>query len=265
MLLQYQRDCDLSKYIELENMTSPEIADAIAQGMNTVVFGIGSIEQHGPCLPVLTDTAIANKLAYLVARNLDNALKGPTIVMGCSDPHMGFSGTISLRKETLQNLILDYCTSLVQHGFRRIIILPTHGGNFGPLVDIKDDLEKINPEVQIFAYTDLHEFLDILHKTSVGLGISKEESGAHAGEFEVSQMLLAREDLVRKDKISESTGYLGEFTQKEVDVIREKGIQGLSSTGVLGSAEKASSKHGEIYFKALVSAIAKFVSNPQVG
>ncbi len=250
----------LNEDIDMENMTSPEIADAIVEGYDTVVFGIGSIEQHGPSLPILTDSAIGTKLAHLVAQRLGNALKGPTIMMGCSDPHMGFAGTISLRKETLQSIILDYCTSLVQHGFRRIIILPTHGGNFGPLEDIKEELDKIKPGVQIFAFTDLHEYLAILHKTSEKLGVSKEESGAHAGEFEVSQMLVAREDLVRKNKISEATGYLGEFTQKEVEVIWEQGMEGLSPIGVIGAARKASREHGEIYFKELVSAMIEFIS-----
>ncbi|MHA1481180.1 MAG: creatininase family protein, partial [Candidatus Thorarchaeota archaeon] len=178
----------MTECFELENMTSPEIARAISQGTDTIVFGIGSIEQHGPCLPVLTDTAIGDKLTFLVARELGNALKGPTIVMGCSDPHMSFAGTISLRKETLQNIIKDYCTSLAKHGFRRIIILPTHGGNFGPLAEIEDDLQKIHPDVDIIAYTDLHGYLAILQKVGDRLGISKEATGAHAGEFEVSQM-----------------------------------------------------------------------------
>jgi creatinine amidohydrolase len=258
--LQGQRYLDLSPSIELENMTSPEIADAIGRGMDTLVFGVGSIEQHGPCLPVLTDTAIADKLAFLVARELGNALKGPTIMMGCSDPHLSFAGTISLRKETLQNLVVDYCASMARHGFRRILIIPAHGGNFGPLKEIEGDLQKTHPDVQIMAYTDLHEFIAILQRASESFGISKEESGAHAGEFEVSQMLWAREDLVKKDKISESTGYMGEFTQKEVDVIWEEGIEGLSSIGVLGSAEKANPEHGKLYFEKLVSALIEFIS-----
>ena len=242
-------------------MTSPEILDAVARGMDTLVFGIGSIEQHGPSLPILTDTAIADKLAYLVAEKLGKALKGPTIAMGCSDPHMSFPGTISLRKETLQHIIMDYCGSLSQHGFRRIIVLPTHGGNFGPLAEIKEDLATNNPDVQIIAYTDLHEFIETLQNTSIRLGVTKEESGAHAGEFEVSLMLWALEDLVRKDKFAESTGYMGEFTQKEIDILWEKGMEGLAVNGVLGSPEKASSENGEIYFNELVVCILEFITN----
>lgn len=132
-------------------MASPEIKAAIERGMNTVVFGVGSNEQHGLYLHVLTDAAIAEKLAYLVAHKLGNALKSPTINLGCSELYMKFAGTISLRKETLQNAIRDYCASLAKHGFNRIVILPTHGGNFGPLAEIKDELQKTYPNVRIIA------------------------------------------------------------------------------------------------------------------
>jgi len=241
-------------------MTSPDIRAAIERGMDTVVFGVGSNEQHGPCLPVFTDAAIADKLAYLVAKKLGNALKGPTITLGCSDHHMKFAGTISMRRETLQNVIRDYCASLANRGFRRIVILPTHGGNFGPLAEIKDELHKAHPNVQIISYTDLQEFMAILQETSAKLGVSKEESGAHAGESEVSLMLWIRGVLVRTDKIPEATGYLGKFTEKEVAKIWEQGIGALSPIGVVGSPVKASGNHGKIYLEELVSAMIEFIS-----
>lgn len=90
---------ELTENIKLEEMTSPNIKAAIERGMDTVVFAVGSNEQHGPCLPVFTDAAVAEKLAYLVAQKLGNALKGPTITLGCSDHHMKFTGTIFYEKK----------------------------------------------------------------------------------------------------------------------------------------------------------------------
>ena len=75
-------------------MTSPDIKTAIEGGMNTVVFAVGSNEQHGPCLPVSTDSILGEDLAFLVTQKLGNAFKGPTINIGCSDHHMKFAGTI---------------------------------------------------------------------------------------------------------------------------------------------------------------------------
>lgn len=245
--------------IDLEEMTSPEIGSAISSGFDTVVFAVGSNEQHGPCLPVVTDTAIGDRLASTVAMRLGNALKGPTMNIGCSEHHMRFPGTVTLRKETLQSVVKDYCDSLARHGFRRIVILPAHGGNFGPIAEIEGELQKAHPDARIVAYADLQGFVDLLHKTSERLGISKEESGAHAGESEVSMMLWTRENLVRKDKIPEAAGYLGEFTEREAAKVFEGGIGALSPIGVLGSPSKASREHGRIYFDDLASALTEYV------
>lgn len=249
----------MAEKIKLEEMTSPEIGSAIDSGLDTVVFAIGSNEQHGPCLAVSTDTILGDELAYLVTKRLGNALKGPTVNVGCSEHHMKFPGTITLRKETLQAVVKDYCSSLARHGFRRIVVLPSHGGNFGPLTEIEEELKKAHPGTKIIAYTDLQRFVEILQDTSGRLGVSKEESGAHAGESEVSMMLWAREDLVRTEKIPEATGYLGEFGEEEAEKIFEDGIGALSPIGVLGSPLKASKEHGRIYIEDLADAMVEHV------
>ena len=249
----------MAEKIKLEEMTSPEIESAIDSGLDTVVFAVGSNEQHGPCLAVSTDTVLGDELAHLVAKRLGNALKGPTVNVGCSEHHMRFPGTITLRKETLQAVVNDYCSSLARHGFRRIVVLPSHGGNFGPLAEIEEELKKAHPGAMIIAYTDLQRFVEILQRTSGRLGVSKEESGAHAGESEVSMMLWARKDFVRAEKIPEATGYLGEFGEEEAEKVFEDGIGALSPIGVLGSPRKASREHGRIYIEDLAEAMVEHV------
>jgi creatinine amidohydrolase len=249
----------LADKIKLEEMTSPEIGYAIDSGFDTLVFAVGSNEQHGPVLAVSTDATFGDELAYLVAKRLGNALKGPTVNVGCSEHHMRFPGTITLGKETLQAVIRDYCGSLARQGFRRIVVIPSHGGNFGPLAEIEEDLQKAHPDVKIVAYTDLQRFVEILQGTSGRLGVSKEESGAHAGESEVSIMLWAREDLVRMEKIPEATGYLGDFGEEEAEKVFRNGIGALSPIGVLGSPGKASREHGRIYLKDLADAIVEYI------
>ena len=240
-------------------MTSPEIKSAIDSGFDTVVFAVGSNEQHGPVLAVSTDAVLGDELAYLVAKRLGNALKGPTVNVGCSEHHMRFPGTITLGKKTLQTVIRDYCDSLARHGFRRIVVIPSHGGNFEPLAEIEEDLQKAHPGVKIVAYTDLQRFVEILQGTSGRLGVSNEASGAHAGESEVSMMMWVCEDLVRADKIPDASGYLGEFGKEEAEKIFEDGIGALSPIGVLGSPEKASKEHGRIYFEDLADAMVEYI------
>ena len=253
----------MTETIKLEELTSPDIKAAIERGMDTVIFAVGSNEQHGPCLPVGTDTIAGDALVQLTAKKLGNAFKGPTINIGCSDHHMRFAGTISLRKETLQNVIKDYCASLVQHGFRRIVIVPTHGGNFPPIAEIKEDLQKTHPNTKILAYTDLQAFIELSNEMCAKLGIPKEEAGAHAGESEVSEMLWVRGDLVKTDLIPGATGFVGEITEEAVAKVFKEGIGALSPIGVLGSPTKASAEHGKFYLEETAAALVKFISEAE--
>ena len=98
--------------IRMEDMNSYDIKEAINNGFTTAVFAIGSTEQHGHHLPTKTDTMIGDALAFRVAQELENALQAPTIRPGCSEHHMAFAGTISLRQSTLKSIIYDYVGSL---------------------------------------------------------------------------------------------------------------------------------------------------------
>lgn len=240
-------------------MTSPEIGAAIKKGYETAVFAVGSNEQHGPVLAVSTDTVLGDTIALSVAKELGNAIKFPTINTGCSEHHMMFPGTITLSKETLHMVLKDYVKSLSRHGFKRIVILPSHGGNFGPLSEIVDTLRKENPETKIIAYTDLIGFVEYLTETSEKFGISKEDSGAHAGEAEVSMMMYANPKGVRSENIPNAKGYVGVFDEAATEKIFKDGIAGLSSIGVLGDPAKATKEHGAEYFMAVTKAIIEFI------
>ncbi|MFX0116923.1 MAG: creatininase family protein, partial [Candidatus Hodarchaeota archaeon] len=172
--------------LRIDEMNWQDIREAIDQGFKTVVIGIGSTEQHGPHLPLQTDTILGDVIANKVAEQLHNALQAPTIRVGCSDHHLAFPGTISCRSTTLKAIIHDYVDSLVKHGFENIVLLPSHGGNFGPTQEAIEELQKRYPEFKIVGYTDLMGLIDFFTDLSVEFGITKEESGAHAGEWETS-------------------------------------------------------------------------------
>ncbi|MCH7475968.1 MAG: creatininase family protein, partial [Gemmatimonadetes bacterium] len=122
----------------LERLTSPQVAAALKEGKTTIVVPCGAVEQHGPHLPLFVDAEHGTRLGAEVARRLGNTLVAPTIRIGCSEHHMSFSGTISLEETTFRAVCRDYCVSLSRHGFRKICMLPTHGGNFRPLRDMRD-------------------------------------------------------------------------------------------------------------------------------
>jgi creatinine amidohydrolase len=246
--------------IDLAQMTSPEIGAAIERGYTTVVFAVGSNEQHGPCLPVSTDTVLGDALALSVAESLGDALKAPTINVGCSEHHMRFPGTITLSKETLQRVVREHVDSLSRHGFKRIVVLPSHGGNFEPLEEIGEELGRSHPGVKVVVYSDLQGFVGVLMKTSGRLGVSPEASGAHAGESEVSMMMWIKEDLVRTERIPDAGGYLGGFDEETAQRIFEHGIGALSPNGVLGDPADASGDHGRAYIEDLTSAIVEHIN-----
>lgn len=231
--------------ILLEEMTWPEVADAIESGRTTVVIAVGAVEQHGPHLPLLVDAVRGDRLAVEVARRLDDALVAPTIRIGCSEHHMGFPGTLTLRRNTLEAICLDYVVSLSRHGFDRICFVPSHGGNFGPLADMLGDLRAaVGPECRVDAYTDLVGFMEFWRA-----GISASEPdlvdrvGGHADIAETSEMLAIRPDLVRKEKAE--AGHVQHFDEALMDRIFRDGFRAVTPNGILGDARGASEELGE--------------------
>jgi creatinine amidohydrolase len=90
-------------------MTWLEVKQALEQGYRCIIFALGSIEQHGPHLPLVTDTLIGDALAVRVAEKLGRALVAPTIRPGCSEHHMSFAGSLSISNELLAALTRAYC------------------------------------------------------------------------------------------------------------------------------------------------------------
>ena len=243
------------KTIRMEDMNWPDIKEAMDKGFTTAIVGIGSTEQHGPHLPTKTDTLIGDEIAYRVASRLGKALQAKTICVGCSEHHLAFPGTISLKSSTLKMMINDYTDSLVEQGFKTIIYLPSHGGNFAHVKKAIEEQQKKYPDVKVIGYTDLMQFVDCLFNISAEFGITKEEAGAHAGENETSFILALAGELVMQDRFA--PGYLGALGEEEFKIILEKGMPALSKKGVLGDPTKASVERGEVYLEKIVEFLVK--------
>ena len=223
-------------------MTSPDVRAAIGRGWTTAVFALGATEQHGPHLPLLVDAVRGDRLAEDVARRLGRALVAPTVRVGCSEHHMAFAGTVSLRRSTLEAICIDYCVSLARHGFARICIVPSHGGNFGPLADMLDDLRSaVAPKAHVAAFTDLMAFADTWAdavEQESGLG---DRVGGHADVAESSEMLVLRPELVRADRVAAGcTDPLAEVAER---MFRD-GLHAVSPNGILGDARGMSEEIG---------------------
>ena len=177
---------------------------------------------------------------------MDKALVAPTIRVGCSEHHMSFPGTLSLRRTTLEAICLDYCVSLARHGFRTVCLVPSHGGNFGPLADMLDDLNRaVAPECRVLAYTDLAGFLEVWREGvgEVAAGL-EERVGGHADIAESSEMLTIRPDLVRRELAEE--GYMGGFSEALMERIFRDGFRSVTPNGILGDPRGMSAEIGDV-------------------
>ncbi len=248
----------MTRPVRMEEMTWPEIRAAIDDGYTTVVVGIGSTEQHGPHLPTMTDARIADDLCLRVARTLGNALQARTIDIGVSEHHLAFGGTVSLRPETLLMVLLDVVHSLARCGFERIVLLPTHGGNFDTVHRVVEQAGPDHPAVEIVGYTDLMAFSGYLNDLSAEFGVDAAASGAHAGESETSIMLALEPDLVHSDRFE--SGYLGPVGEAEAKMVFEKGMKALTANGVLGDPRTASAQKGRVYLERLAEMLAAAVA-----
>ena len=132
--------------------------------------------------------------------------------------------------------------SLSRHGFRRIVLMPTHGGNFKPLAEAVAELKPVE-NVTVVAFTDLEGLVKAAFESSSSYGVNPAQSGAHSGEWETSLMLAFRPDQVKMDNAAEGfVGKLSEVMSKVFD-----GIQNLDKQGVLGDPRPATSKAGKAY------------------
>jgi creatinine amidohydrolase len=240
--------------IYLDHLSWTDIKSEIDGGRTTVVVGFGATEEHGPHLPIGTDSFLGDAVVWSVAEKLD-AFVAPTLRIGCSVYEMSFPGTISLRAETLHAITADVVKSLTIHGFKRIILVPTHGGNCKPISDYMESHQPIDG-VDVIAFTDLRKILEMVAHDSSEMGISPAAAGSHAGEWETSLMLHLKPELVHMERAIE--GYMGELPDFEVKPFPP--LEDLHSSGIVGDARSARREAGEYYLRGWIDLVLKTIT-----
>ncbi|MBO8127042.1 MAG: creatininase family protein [Firmicutes bacterium] len=241
----------LSRDIFIEEMTWPEVKEKLEAGYDTVIVMAGSIEQHGPHLPTKMDAHSGEVLAKLFAERLGNTLVAPIIRPGCSEHHMYFPGSMTLRKEVFQDVVRDYVDNMYRHGFKKIILATTHGGNFEPMYELVPELkEKYEPKgVKIIDILDFDDFVVAQNSILEEFDLTEEEAGVHSGGSETSFLMASEPESVRTDKLAR--GYVGKFDAEFDHKLHTEGMQSVTDIGVLGDATKASKEFGEKLIDAL--------------
>lgn len=229
----------------LAEMTWPGVAEAVEAGATTVILPLGATEQHGPHLPLATDTIRAKALADRLAGRLGpGSLVAPALPFGCSDEHSGFPGLLGLGAETLARVVLDIARRLTGWGVRRLVLLSAHGGNGEALEHALALLRQELPDLEVRTNDHLETIAPALLEVARRDGISANVLGLHAGEGETSEMLHLRPDLVRLDDAT--PGFTGDM-EAVLDKLREGGMRAVTEVGVLGDPTRAEGGRGARY------------------
>jgi creatinine amidohydrolase len=181
--------------MKLERLKTTDVAALSRE--TVVVVPVASIEQHGPHLPLGTDSLIGEG----VVDALDAACGGrllvlPVLRFGCSEHHMAFAGSLTLTHETFKHAVMEFLRSMFRHGFRKFLVLNSHGGNRAVGGVIAEQASFAWPEGQVvFA-----SWFQAAAKALAPLVEGEFPSVGHACEFETSVMLLLHPDLVDMSK-----------------------------------------------------------------
>ena len=239
--------------LKLEEMTWPEVRDALGAGYTCVIVPVASIEQHGYHLAENTDTVLGEACAEMVARELGNAVVAPSVRPGISPHHMTMPGTLTLRPETFRMLLEDYVTCYIRHGFKKIVFLCSHGGNVKPCEQVAAEIGEMHPEVEIIAVADVptQEELRELERLR---GLPVATNGGHADERETAEMLSLRPELVHMERAQ--AGFCELLTPELLAQFFRDGVASLTKVGCMGDPRTAAAESGVWYRKQAAELLA---------
>lgn len=208
-----------------------------------LVVPVGSLEQHGPHLPLDTDTVMAAEVAARVAAARPGAWVTPPIAIGASGEHQHFPGTLSVGTEVLRDTVVELVRSAGAH-WSAVLIVNGHGGNANAL----DRAE------QTCRYEGRR--VAVAHVGLVGMD-------AHAGRAETSMLLHLAPHRVRLDLAE--PGDIRPLTDL-LPILRRHGVRAVSPTGVLGDPTGASETEGAALLDAVtdrvVGVLDRLVASP---
>ncbi len=212
-------------------MVSPQVAPAL------LVVPLGSTEQHGPHLPLSTDTVIAEELAARAASAVAGVTVAPVLAFGASGEHRGFAGTLSIGTEALRSVIVELGRS-ADH-FSGVVFVNGHGGNHTAVTQAIAVLQSEQRNVHAWWPRVV-------------------DGDAHAGRTETSLLMFLRPHQVRTELAEPGdTRPLGQIEAR----LREGGVASVSANGVLGDPAGASVAHGEQLMHDLVDDLVRLLNN----
>lgn len=181
----------VDKPLVLQEMSWRDVQEYLKSN-DMVIIPLGSTEQHGPHLPLGTDFYEAFEISKMISQKT-GVLVAPILFVGYSSYHSGFAGTLSLKPETMEQVIFEGVEYLIKYGFRKFMFFNYHGGN--NIVQAKL-VHRISHETEAIAIV-----------IAVGSTVMQSADGEffdwHAGKGETSIMLYLKPELVRTDRFEQ--------------------------------------------------------------
>ena len=232
----------MNQITEIKSQLEPKLRKIISSKKQIVVIPVGSIEQHGPHLPISTDSDIVTEVAKRICQK-NNYLLLPTLYYGISHEHSPFFN-LSLKETTLQRILSDLCLSLFENNIKTIFIINGHHGNDNVIKNIEKKFRKIlKNKIKVFTFSYWHYMKrDFDHagfvETSLMLAISKEV-----------KMNLAKKGLITDGMSKQEITNLGR--------IASKSFPKVTKNGVWGDPRKATKKDGKKIFLEITENLGK--------
>lgn len=226
-------------------------ADVRARGeglaRQVAVLPVGSLEQHGPYLPLATDTLVACAIAREIAAAYPVHLL-PPVTVSCSHEHAGWPGTVSISATTLYAVVRDIAASLRRSGIEALVVVNGHGGNY-VLGNVVQESTAEGHRMALFPAAEDWEAA----RERAGVETSL-LSDMHGGEIETSILLHCHPELVRPGH--ESTDFLADDRRHLLSL----GMRSYTDSGVIGRPSLASAAKGKELLAALADAFAAYFS-----
>ena len=222
----------------IRDQFDPDLRKRIKQKKQIAIIPVGSIEQHGPHLPISTDSDIVTEISLRFSKKIDGILL-PTINYGISDEHFPFFN-LSVKKSTLSKMLDDICESLIKNGISRILIINGHYGNLDSLKDFERKKKK-SRKIKVFSYW---KYMD--------------REFDHAGNVETSIMLAISKNVkMNNAKKGFQTDGMSKQEISKINKLAQKSFPKVTGNGVWGDPTKSSAKLGRKIINEVVNNLVK--------
>jgi creatinine amidohydrolase len=224
----------MAELADLADLAWPDVRER-AEADAVLAIPVGATEQHGPHLPLSTDTDIAVALCRRLAAARPRVLIAPPVAYGSSGEHAGFAGTLSIGQDAVELVLVELGRS-ASETFAHVLFVSAHGGNAGPVARAVNRLRSESRDVAVFT--------------------PNWAADLHAGRPETAMLLALKPSTVRMDRsVPGDTRPLAEL----MPLLRAGGVRAVSESGILGDPTGATADQGDALLDDLARGLVRQV------